>query len=93
MNAVIQWVVDNKWYVLFFLWGLPLGYYRSKFRKKVYGTDSWTINIKPLFLRELKALFGDLYPGDQAYRKLRNFYRLYLAVYVALFAAWLSPLR
>ena len=50
------------WLILFVIWGLPLTYYRSKFRKIVYQTDSWLINIKPLFGQELKALFGNLYP-------------------------------
>ena len=73
------------WLILFVIWGLPLTYYRSKFRKIVYQTDSWIINIKPLFGKELKALFGNLYPENVKYIKLRNFYRFYLSVYMVLF--------
>lgn len=73
------------WLTLFIIWGLPLTYYRSKFRKIVYKTDNWIINIKPLFYKELKALFGNLYPNNKEYVKFRNFYRFYLSVYLVLF--------
>jgi peroxiredoxin Q/BCP len=81
-------VIDNIWLILFFAWGMPLGIYRSKFRKIVYETDSWTINIKPLFLKELKGLFGNLYPGNPEYLKMRNFYRFYLLIYNGLFISY-----
>lgn len=80
----------NIWLILFVLWGLPLTYYRSKFRKIVYQTDSWIINIKPYFMKEIKALFGNLYPKNENYLKIRNFYRFYLAVYLLLFLSFLS---
>lgn len=80
---------ENFWFILFLLWGLPLGYYRSKFRKLVYKTDSWTINIKPVFWREIKGLFGNLYPDDKVYLKFRNFYLFYLLVYAVLFIIYL----
>jgi peroxiredoxin Q/BCP len=54
----------------------------------VYQTDKWIINIKPVFWKELKGLFGNIYPGNMEYKKFRNFYRFYLAVYVLLFAAY-----
>ena len=73
---------------VFLLWGLPMSFYRSRFRKLVYQTDSWTINIKPVFGKELKALFGNLYPNDKAYISARNSYRIYLAVYMLLLIAW-----
>jgi len=81
---------ENIWLILFIIWGLPLTFYRSRFRKKVYQTDSWTINIKPLFTKELKALFGNMYPDDTSYLKFRNFYRFYLIVYLILFAAYFN---
>lgn len=83
-------ISGNVWLILFVIWGLPLTYYRSRFRKKVYQTDSWTINIKPVFIKELKALFGNMYPDDLSYLKLRNFYRFYLIVYMILFAAYFN---
>lgn len=89
-EAIARWLSENVWYVLFVGWGLPLGYYRSRFRKLVYRTQSWTIVVAPRFLLELKALFGTLYPDDAAYIKLRNFYRFYLAVYATLFSLWLA---
>lgn len=80
----------NIWLILFVVWGLPLTYYRSKFRKIVYQTDSWLINIKPYFMKEIKALLGNLYPNDKNYLKFRNFYRFYLVVYLLLFLSFLS---
>ena len=74
--------------ILFFIWGIPLMAFRSRFRKMVYDTDSWTINFEPRFTRELQALFGNLYPDDPEYLRLRNFYRFYLVVYFVLFLAW-----
>jgi len=81
----MEYLITNAWLILFFVWGLPLGIYRSRFRKLVYKTDSWMINIKPVFTLELKALFGNIYPDDENYVKMRNFYRFYTLVYSALF--------
>ena len=77
-------------FILFIMWGLPLTLYRSKFRKIVYQTDKWTINIKPYFMRELKALFGNMYPDNLNYLKFRNFYRFYLIIYLLLFTSYLT---
>ncbi|MDX9799792.1 MAG: hypothetical protein RBT69_00470 [Spirochaetia bacterium] len=88
MNSLIELIKDNSWLILFVAWGMPLGYFRSKFRKIVYKTDSWLINIKPYFVKETKALFITLYPDDQEYLKIRNFYRIYLLVYLVLFLFW-----
>ena len=63
----------NIWFILFVVWGLPLGYYRSKFRKMVYQTDSWVINIKPVFWKELKGLFGNIYPDNVKYKSSETF--------------------
>lgn len=82
-------MIQYIWLVLFVVWGMPITLYRSRFRKMVYRTDSWLINIKPVFGKELKALFGNLYPDNKAYLRLRNFYRVYLLVYVILFAAYM----
>jgi peroxiredoxin Q/BCP len=76
-------------FVLFFIWGIPLVKYRSKFRKIVYKTDSWTINIKPFFVKETIALAGNMYPEDQDYIRMRNFYRKYLLIYTILFVLFL----
>lgn len=85
----MEWIQNNIWFILFFVWGLPLGYYRSKFRKIVYQTDSWTINIKPFFVKETRALFTNIYPDNPEYLKQRRFYRIYLLVYSLLFAGYL----
>lgn len=83
-------IIENFWLILFILWSLPLMNYRSKFRKMVYRTESWTINFKPRFGKELKAIFGNIYPYDKSYLKMRNFYRVYLTVYFVLLAAHLT---
>ncbi len=57
---------------LFIIWGLPLTHYRSKFRKMVYQTDDWRINFKPVFWKELKGLFTNLYPENKKYIKIKN---------------------
>lgn len=83
-------IKENIWIILFIIWGLPLTIYRSKFRKIVYETDSWLINIKPIFGKEIKALFGTIYPNNKAYMKFRNFYRIYLIIYLVLFGSYLG---
>jgi peroxiredoxin Q/BCP len=85
-----MFLLNNIWLILFIVWGLPLTFYRSKFRKIVYQTDSWTINIKPYFMKELKALFGNMYPDNKNYLKFRNFYRFYLIIYLLLFTSYLT---
>lgn len=84
----MNWIKENIWFLLFFIWSFPMGYYRSQFRKIVYETDDWKINIKPVFIKEMKGLFGNVYPKNEEYLKMRNFYRFYLVVYVGLFLAW-----
>ena len=76
--------------ILLFIWGIPSTYFRSKFRKIVYQTDDWKINIKPFFIKELKGLFSNLYPNDNNYTKTRNQYRIYLAVYLLLFIIYIN---
>jgi peroxiredoxin Q/BCP len=85
-----MFLLENIWLILFIAWGLPLTFYRGKFRKIVYQTNSWTINFKPVFIKELKALFGNIYPENRNYLKLRNFYRFYLSIYLLLFIAYLT---
>lgn len=81
-------ITEHLWLILFIVWGMPLAIYRSKFRKIVYRTNSWMINIQPRFGKEIKALIGNIYPGDSTYIRFRNFYRFYLSVYLALFAGY-----
>ncbi|MBT4414272.1 MAG: hypothetical protein HOC83_09320 [Polaribacter sp.] len=87
---MIDFLKENIWFILFLIWGFPLSIYRSKFRKIVYQTDSWLINIKPLFIKEFKGLLGNLFPGNKEYIKQRNFYRFYLSVYTILFLLYLK---
>jgi peroxiredoxin Q/BCP len=71
--------------IILFIWGIPSTYFRSRFRKIVYQTDDWKINIKPVFIKELKALFINFFPEDSEYIKIRNYYRVYLFIYLIIF--------
>jgi len=71
-------LIKNIWLILFIVWGLPLGYYRSKFRKMVYQTDSWE-NYQTGFLKELKGHFWKWLFDNMKCKKFRNIYRLALA--------------
>jgi peroxiredoxin Q/BCP len=81
---MLSYLKENIWLILFIAWGFPLTYYRGKFRKIVYQNDSWTINIKPVFMKEIKGLIGNLYPDNPNYLKQRSFYRFYLLIYLVL---------
>lgn len=85
----MDFILEHGWFILFVIWGLPLTYYRSKFRKLVYQTDNWVINIQPKFIKETKALFGFYHIDDINFIKQRNFYRFYLAIYLILFSCYL----
>lgn len=74
---------------ILFIWGIPSTYFRNKFRKIVYKTDDWKINIKPLFKKELIGLFSNLYPSNKEYIKTRDYYRIYLFVYIILFIVYI----
>ena len=77
-------------FVLLILWGLPSTFLRSDFRKIVYKTNDWKINIKPVFLKEIKGLLFNIYPDDDKYLKSRNLYRRYLIIYLILFMIYLN---
>lgn len=72
-------------FLILLIWSIPSTYFRSKFRKIVYQTDDWKINIQPLFKKEIIGLFGNMYPDNMDYLKTRNYYRIYLVIYIALF--------
>lgn len=76
---------ERIFFIILLLWGIPSTYFRSKFRKIIYQTDDWKINIKPLFKKEIIGLFGNIYPQNPAYIKSRNHYRIYLIIYLILF--------
>ena len=76
-------------FILILLWGIPSTFFRNKFRKIVYQTDDWKINIKPVFIKELKGLIFNTFPENDAYIKVRNQYRIYLMVYLLLFIVYI----
>ena len=75
--------------IILFIWGAPSTYFRSKFRKIVYKTDDWKINIKPLFIKEIKGLIFNIYPENSKYLKIRKYYSFYLMIYLMLFVVYL----
>ena len=77
-------------FIVLLIWGIPSTYFRSKFRKIVYKTNDWKINIKPLFKKELVGLFYNIYPENKIYIKTRNQYRVYLAIYLIIFFVYLN---
>ena len=81
-------MVTNILLVLLILWGIPSTYFRSKFRKIVYQTNDWKINIKPLFKKEIMGLFLNLYPNNKEYIRVRNYYRIYLLIYLFIFLVY-----
>ena len=75
-------------FIILIIWGIPSTFFRSKFRKIVYQTNDWKINIKPLFKKEIVGLLFNLYPENKEYIKSRNNYRLYLFVYLIIFLVY-----
>ena len=71
--------------IVLFIWGIPSSFIRSKFRIIVYQTNDWKINIKPLFVKEIIALFSNMFPENSNYIKTRDYYRIYLLIYLILF--------
>ena len=78
-------MISKYVFTMLVVWGIPSTFFRSKFRKIVYQTDDWKINIKPLFMKELKGLFFNIFPENTDYIRVRNQYRLYLVIYLFLF--------
>ena len=75
----------NFLFIILIIWGIPSTFFRSKFRKIVYKTDDWKINIQPLFKKEIIALFSNIYPENKEYLRIRKQYRLYLFIYLLIF--------
>jgi len=75
--------------IAFVLWAMPLTYLRAKFRSIVYNDPRLIeVVLKPVFWKEIKGIFGNLYPGNPAYVKMRNIYRWYLVGFLILYLIW-----
>jgi len=72
--------------VAFIIWSFPLTYFRSRFRKMVYNTDSWLINIKPVFWEEIEVFFGYYNRKNNSDLRIISFYRFYLIIYFLILA-------
>ena len=75
-------------FIILIIWGIPSTFFRSKFRKIVYQTNDWKINIKPFFKKEIVGLIFNIYPDNKDYIKTRNNYRLYLLIYLLIFLCY-----
>jgi peroxiredoxin Q/BCP len=75
-------------FILLVVWGIPSTFFRSRFRKIVYQTDDWKINIKPLFIKEIRGVLSNIYPENKEYIRARNNYRAYLVVYLIIFVIY-----
>lgn len=82
--------MDSVLLIILIVWGFPSTFFRNKFRKIVYETNDWKINIKPFFIKELKGLLFNIYPNNNEYLKTRNQYRTYLIIYLFLFVTYLN---
>ena len=80
--------MKNLLLFIIILWGIPSTYFRSKFRKIIYETNDWKINIKPLFKKELIGLLFKISSKNKDYIKTRNHYRIYLIIYGILFLVY-----
>jgi peroxiredoxin Q/BCP len=74
--------------ILLIVWGIPSTFFRSRFRKIVYQTDDWKINIKPLFIKEIRGILSNIYPENKEYVRARDNYRAYLIVYLIIFVIY-----
>ena len=52
-----MFLLKNIWLILFIVWGLPLTFYRSKFRKIVYQTDKLDNKHQTLFYERTESPF------------------------------------
>lgn len=76
--------------IIFVLWSIPLTWFRLRFRQLVYQETGFAIAIKPVFVKEIKAVVGNIYPDNPAYLKTRNWYRFYLLIFICLYILWRS---
>ena len=82
--------MDSVLLIILIVWGFPSTFFRNKFRKIVYETNDWKMNIKPFCIKELKGLLFNIYPNNNEYLKTRNQYRTYLIIYLLLFVTYLN---
>lgn len=69
---------------IFLLYSKPLLLYRYRFRSAVYKDKRFSINFKPWFWKEIKALFTDKDFDTEEDRRTAKFYRRYLVLYTVL---------
>lgn len=86
----MKYLIDHLWPILFLVGAIPLLICRGKFRKIVYQVDDWSINLRPIFMKEIKGVLGNIYPENAEYKRVRNTYRFWLIGYLFLFLFYLN---
>ena len=77
---------ERLWLIFLIALAIPVVYYRIKFRKVIFQTDSRAVIFKPSSLKELKAFWGNTMPDNENYLRIRNLYRQYSALLVVFIA-------
>jgi len=80
-----------KWgmLILQLIYSYPLFKLRYRYRTYVYNDESWDINIKPWFWKEIKYLFYPTLLIDIEKISFAKKYRLYLLGYTLLWGVYL----
>jgi hypothetical protein len=79
--------VISGWFVTFVVCGLPLTL-SQPFRQNRFSNRKLDDKYQTGFVDEIKVLSGNVYPENQDYLKMRNFYGFYLSVYTLLFVVY-----
>mmetsp|Transcript_44373 Transcript_44373/g.50094 ORF Transcript_44373/g.50094 Transcript_44373/m.50094 type:complete len:142 (+) Transcript_44373:262-687(+) len=58
VGTMLTFVNEHILFIVFFIWSWPLMQYRNAWRRLIYETEDWKINIQPWFVRECKILCG-----------------------------------
>ena len=77
---------EHLWLIFLIVLAIPVIYYRVMFRKIIFQSDRWTVIFKLSPLKGLKAFYGNTFPDNENYLKIRNLYRQYSALLVVFIA-------
>lgn len=82
-------IPSEIWLGLIILWGILTIFYRSRFRKMIYRTNDWERNFQYAFVKEIRGLFGNTYPYDKNYIRMRNIYRINVIILTLLICIYI----
>ncbi len=75
---------------LLLIYTIPFSFFRTKFRKMVYKTQSSLIAIQPKFVKETKVIFGIIPLEKESEKKLLKQYRYYISILIILYVLYLT---